>query len=175
MTFAIPYKAKLSHIMDMIAATENKGQLRAKLLDACIAKQLFLIDDFKERIRSLTAPEGLGNEELYDSTDQASKSQKAIEINALNELVEFATAELELLEIIRTTQKMKRDRPGLGAIVDTNHGTFFISASLEIFTVEGSIFIGISTKSPLYSAMEGKKKGDSFDYKGTHYKIKGIY
>jgi hypothetical protein len=156
-------------------ATSEKYQLREKLLDACIAKQLLLIDNFKKRIEALTEPEGLGNEELYDSTDQSSNSQKVIEINTLNELLEFAKAELELLEIIKNTQQMERDRPSLGAVIDTNRGTFFISTSLEQCAVGGSTFIGISTKSPLYSAMEGKKKGDSFYYKGTQYKIKDIY
>lgn len=160
--------------MTMIA-TSNKIRLREKLVDACIAKQQFLINDFRERINALTEPDGLGNEELYDSTDQSSSSQKVIEINTLNELLEFAKAELELLEIIKSTQQMERDRPSLGAIIDTNRGTFFISTSLEQFAVGGSTFIGISTKSPLYSAMEEKKKGGSFYYKGTQYKIKDIY
>lgn len=168
------FKAKPSHFIAMIATTEKK-QLRAKLVDACIVKQLALINDFKERINSLTEAEGLGNEEHYDSTDQITNSQKAIEINALNELLEFATSELELLEIIKSTQHMERDRPALGAIIDTNRGTFFISASLEQFVVAGTKFIGLSTKSPLYSAMDGKKKGNSFSFKGNHYKIKDIF
>ena len=159
----------------MITVTENKQQLRGKLLDACITKQLFVIDDFKERIKSLTETEGLGNEELYDSADQASKSQKAIEINELNELLKFATTELEILKSLRETQQLKRDQPSLGAMIDTDRETFFISASMEQFTVDGRKFIGISTKSPVFSAMEGKEKGDSFYYNGTHYKIKDIY
>lgn len=145
------------------------------MLDACIAKQQFLIDDFKERIRSLTAPEGLGNEEAYDHADLVSNSIKALEINTLNNELQFANEELALLESMRLTQDVARTRVAPGAIVVTNHGTFFISASVEKFSAGGQAYMGISTGSPLFQAMEGKQSGDQFFFKGVTYKIKDIH
>ena len=149
--------------------------LRSKLLSACINKQQLLIDDFKQRIKALTETEGLGNEELYDNSDVAAGSQKTLEINTINSLLEFAETELLVLETIRQTLDTKRESVSLGAIVVTNYNTFFISASLEQFSVEGSKYLGISTKSPLYFAMDGKKIGDSFEYKDKRYTIKDIF
>ena len=107
--------------------------LRSKLLSACINKQQLLIDDFKQRIKALTETEGLGNEELYDNSDVAAGSQKTLEINTINSLLEFAETELLVLETIRQTLDTKRESVSLGAIVVTNYNTFFISASLEQF------------------------------------------
>ena len=158
----------------MTPASENIS-LRSKLLSACINKQQLLIDDFKQRIKALTETEGLGNEESYDNSDVAAGSQKTLEINTINSLLEFAETELLVLETIKQTLDIKRDSVSLGAIVVTNHNTFFISASLEQFSVDGSKYLGISTKSPLYFAMEGKKIGDSFEYKDKRYTIKDIF
>ena len=101
--------------------------------------------------------------------------KKTLEINTINSLLEFAETELLVLETIKQTVDTKRDSVSLGAIVVTNHNTFFISASLEQFSVDGSKYLGISTKSPLYFAMEGKKIGDSFEYKDKRYTIKDIF
>lgn len=149
-------------------------ELRKKLIDACIAKQQLLINNFKDRIKTLTENEGLGNEESYGSEDTASNSAKAAEINALNNQLEFANRELELLESLRATQHVTRNRVALGAIVATNLHTFFVSASLENFEVNGRPYVGISTQSPIYQAMEGKSAGETFTFKGTRYEIRAI-
>lgn len=158
----------------MITAIEKQG-LRKKLLDACIVKQQFLIDDFKGRIRTLTEAQGIGNEESYDSEDTANNSAKATEINELNNLLEFANSELATLENLKTHLTLPLDLVALGAIVATNHHTFFVSASLERFQVEGRIYVGISTSSPIYQAMEGKSKGQTFTFKGRKYKINDVF
>lgn len=173
MTWVIIISGHQVQIRPMITTVKTKG-LRTKLLDACITKQLFLIDDFKERIKALTESEGIGNEESFDNQDVASNTVRVSEINTLNDLLQFANDELAILENLKTTQDVDRDRVVPGAIVITNHQTFFISASIENFTVEGDVYVGISTNSPIFKNMEGKSKGDTFAVKGLNYRIKDI-
>ena len=85
MTEIMIFKSVLLQIRIMITAIDKQG-LRKKLIDACVAKQQFLIDDFKGRIKTLTESQG-----------------------------------------------------------------------------------------PLYRAMEGRQKGDTFTFKGTEYKIKDVF
>lgn len=59
MTRVITLKSVSLEIGMMITVIEKQG-LRKKLIDACIAKQQFLIDDFKDRIKALTESRGLG-------------------------------------------------------------------------------------------------------------------
>jgi hypothetical protein len=158
----------------MITAKEKPG-LRKKLLNACIAKQQYLIDDFKQRIKELTEADGLGNEESFDNSDVAANSSKVSEINTLNDLLNFANTELKLLENLKSTEDVHRDNVSQGAVVVTNHNNFFVSASLEQFTVDRHLYVGISTSSPIYQAMQGKTKGETFAFNGTAYKIKDIF
>lgn len=157
----------------MITTTEKHG-LRKKLLDACIEKQQFLIDDFKGRITALTEAQGIGNEESYDNDIVADNSARTSEINELNKLLEFANDELRVLQSIKRTEHIIREQVAAGAIVVTNRCTFFISASLENFQVDGHSYVGISTSSPIYHAMEGRTKGDAFTFRKVEYKIKEV-
>ncbi|SKC83454.1 hypothetical protein SAMN05660236_4460 [Ohtaekwangia koreensis] len=149
--------------------------MRKKILDACVARQQILIDDFKERIKELTAGQQTNHDESYDQKDLAFNSMQTTEVNALNKELEFANAELDILRILHLSEDVARDHVAPGAVVVTNHHTFFISASLEKFTVDGHLYIGISTSSPLYKAMEGKTKGETFSYSHIAYKIKDIF
>lgn len=174
MTRVIIISGHQMQIRLMITTVKPKG-LRKKLLDACTAKQLLLIDDFKERINALTESEGIGNEESFDNQDVAGNTVRVSEINTLNDLLQFANDELAILENLKKTQDVYRDRVVAGAIVVTNHHTFFISASIENFFVEGHVYIGISTNSPIFKKMEGKSKGDTFSFKELNYTIKDIF
>lgn len=153
----------------------EKQRLRKKLLEACIAKQQLLIDDFKDRIKALTETHGLGNEESYDNQVVASNSATVLEINALNDLLEFANRELEILQSLVASQDVIRDRVAPGAIVVTNYDTFFVCASIEEFHAAGHTYVGISTSSPIYRAMEGKCRGEAFIFQKIVYKIEEVF
>ena len=155
--------------------TAEKIELKKKILRACMEKQRLLIGDFKSRINSLTETAGLGNEESYDNSELAGEQSKIAEINTLNTLLEFANREMELLENIKLMPTIIQEKAVLGALVVTSLNSFFISASIEFVEVEGQRYFGLSTHSPLFLAMSGKGKGDSFAYKGKHYEINDIF
>lgn len=155
--------------------TEDKSALKQRLVEECITRQEMLIEDFRSRIKGLLESGPLGNEEEYDNSVLAQHAQSTAEIDSLNDALKFATDELN--ELIRLQAFV--NRPVLlvspGAVVVTDRATFFISVSIEQFEVDGEPFVGLSEKSPLYSSMKGKKKGQKFSYNGTGYKITDIF
>lgn len=174
MTTVTTSSPETDHIAHMVTPLE-KTELKKKMLDACIAKQQSLIGDFSDRIRSLTETSGLGNEESYDNSESAANAQRISEINTLNELLEFANGELELLQNLKMTADTVSDEAVLGAVVVTDTMTFLISASIEEFEADGNKCFGISAHSPLFQAMYRKRKGETFNYGGKQYTIKDIY
>ena len=53
-------------------------------------------------------------------------------------------------------------RVGLGALVTTSVGAFFVSVSAGMVVVEGQKVIAMSPQSPLGASLMGKQAGDSF-------------
>lgn len=155
--------------------TIDHQNLKKKLLQACIIRQQSLIDDFNLRIKDLLESPGLGNEDEYDNNELSQKAQAAAEINSINDALSLANEEMALLDSMQHTTSEPRDEVSPGAVVATDHDTFFISTSIEQFDVDGDTWIGLSTNSPLYQAMKGKKKGEKFKCKGTTYKILDVF
>ena len=151
----------------------DKLALKKKILDAGIKKQEALINDFKERISDLMESKTSISEGTYDSGDHVRNSQAKDRVDMLTRQLNFAVEEMTKLKSINTDTT--HENVHLGSVVQTEQRKFFVSVSLELFEAEGVQYFGISTKSPIFQAMAGKKKGEEFHYNETHYLIKDLY
>ena len=147
---------------------------KPEILEMAIASQKAIIHDLEHRTKDILANDGNVNEEEYDSTEQSIKSALIDEAEALGNELKFVKDELAELEKLKG-EIAPSDHVAPGAVVVTNHGAFFISASIEGFNVGKSHFFGLSLKAPLYIKMKGKKSGDKFTFNKTEYQIKDIY
>ena len=60
---------------------------------------------------------------------------------------------------------------GEGAIVRIGGRWFVIAVATGAFKSAGTSYVGISTQAPIYSAIEGKRAGDCFEFNGHPMKI----
>ncbi|MEB2777429.1 hypothetical protein SYJ56_19095 [Algoriphagus sp. D3-2-R+10] len=116
--------------------------------------------------------------ELYDqdfSTRSRNSNVTLSEINLIEEELEFAKEEMRVLNYIKSNLKKLHKTPELGAVVVTDKASFFISVSIEEFMVGENRYFGISTQSPIFKAMRGKSRFETFTYGSTDYLIKEIF
>lgn len=134
-----------------------------------------VMNDFRERIKAIENSEV---DEDASSTDRYSASQKIetlAEMNLLKEQLVFASHEWDELLNIEAYCDVPHDRVEFGSVVLTDQRNFFVSASIEDFTVGDCELFGLSVHTPLYKAMRGRRVGERFAYGGTTYEIKAIY
>ncbi|MET3537076.1 hypothetical protein [Chryseobacterium limigenitum] len=62
-----------------------------------------------------------------------------------------------------------------GALVKTDKGLFYISASLGEIVFDNQKIMTVSAESPLVKAMHGKKGGETFVINNIHQKIESIW
>lgn len=67
------------------------------------------------------------------------------------------------------------DKVQNGALVKTNKGLFYVSASLGEISFENQKIMTISAESPLVKAMFGKKMGETFTINNIHQNIEHIW
>ncbi len=60
---------------------------------------------------------------------------------------------------------------GLGSLVETNRGTFFLACNLGKLTIDDQEVIIISLQSPIGEKLMNHKQGDQFDFNNTRYEI----
>lgn len=148
---------------------------KKKLLEASIKKHQSVIDDFKRSIKELLGTEGMVNEDEKDMSQQSVNSEQIQRANAIGDQVSFANDEMTLLNNMMPSIEDIHDQVTLGSVVVTEKMIFFVSASIEQFEVDGIEVFGISTESPIYQEMKGRKKGDMFSYKEHHYTIVDLF
>lgn len=152
----------------------EKREMKRLILKAGLEKQEKLIDDFKTRINEMKDSARMLNESQYDSQQASQNGENMERIDVLTGQLNFAQEELDLLHRLNVDAP-DHDSVHMGSVIETDQRTFFISVSLEEFEANGNKVFGISTKAPIYAAMRGKLKGDSFEFNNIKYQIQDIY
>jgi len=67
------------------------------------------------------------------------------------------------------------DKVEFGAVVITNKQKIFIALGLGKVEVDGDTYFVISKDVPIYKAMEGLQKGDTFQFNNTTFKIEDVF
>lgn len=73
---------------------------------------------------------------------------------------------------IKTGQPL--DIAGIGALVQTNNGLFWLAAPMGKITIQNTDIMVISPQSPAGKSMLGKKVGDTFELNGTVFQILSV-
>lgn len=61
-----------------------------------------------------------------------------------------------------------------GAVVTFNNRHFVVVASTKRFECDGTTYMGISTASPIYGAIEGLQAGDTFTHNGQTFTLEDV-
>ena len=94
---------------------------------------------------------------------------------------EINNLQIQLNENIRVKNSLKsistnpHQNVGLGSLVETDKGFFYIAVSLGMMDFEQKKIFLISSESPLAKAMNGKTENEVFSMNGTQQKIIKIW
>ena len=84
-----------------------------------------------------------------------------------------AIDELKILEIIDPDKNC--DKAEFGAVVISSMHKLFISVGLGKIKVGEEEFFAISPKVPIFNAVDGKAKGESFSINGRQFELLEVY
>jgi hypothetical protein len=155
--------------MELIA---EQLEMKKQLLAECFTIQSRLVETAKEAMQQA---QDSANEEQgsIEDNSESFKSQLQIDRDMYARQVEEAINSFNQLRKIDITKESPTI--ALGSVVITDSQNFFISISLGEINVEGKRFFAISTSTPLYKEMAGKKKGEVFKFRDRKYRIEKVY
>lgn len=117
------------------------------------------------------------------ASNNETKSSMGDKFETLREMVqqEINTLQIQLNENVQARNSLKQINTnlhqtiGLGSLVETDKGLFYIAVSLgQIIFNEKKIFV-ISTESPLGKMLFGKKKSDQISLNNMKQTIKAVW
>lgn len=79
---------------------------------------------------------------------------------------------IDEMELIKKINPEKRnEKVEFGSVVITNKQKLFVSVSLGKIELENEAYYAISTKVPIYKAIQNKKAGEKIEFNGNKFEI----
>ncbi|MEH0155070.1 hypothetical protein V6R21_13070 [Limibacter armeniacum] len=67
------------------------------------------------------------------------------------------------------------DSVAFGNVVHTNNGNFFVCFAFEPLKIDGVKFIPIAKSAPIYEVLQGRRKGEKFQFRDKTFEILDVY
>ncbi len=144
---------------------------KQEVLNICIQKQEEQVENFSSRVASIKSD--INNKTYSASQSEDRKAGKTEMMRIYEKELNFSTADLDYLKELNATTENTKVEPG--ALVFTKQLVFYVAISTEKFEIEGDTVVGISARAPIYKAMLGLAKGESFKFNEAEYLIEELY
>jgi hypothetical protein len=151
---------------------EDKLKLKLKIYNECLRMQRSMVETAKMAIKE--AQENANTNE--DTMEEGFVSYR----EQLQHTRDMYTTQLQTTQNdLETLQQVPAHNLTpiieLGAIVQTDKQNFFVGVSIGKVTVDNKTYFPISTSAPIFQAMVGLKKGNSFQFRDRQYKIQDVF
>ncbi|WP_205503182.1 hypothetical protein [Rufibacter psychrotolerans] len=154
--------------MSITTETALDLDIKHRLLEECLRQQTDFVDNARQAMEEaqISANESQGAiEDKFESFREACQIQRDMFAKQLDE----AIGKLGILK--RIVRNKVNEDISLGSVVRTDAQNYFISVSLGEIVLDGEKYYAISAASPVFQAMAGKTKGESFTFRDKKIKI----
>lgn len=147
-------------------------ELKRKIYEEALNKQKSLIDNSSEAMlqaqESANETQGAMGEKFESFREQCQIDRDLYAKQLQEAITGFAT--LKQIQI-----EKEYDKVSVGSVVITDTQAFFIAVSVGTIKINEKTFFVISPQSPLYQAMAGCKKNETFMFRDKKHTIKDVF
>lgn len=152
-----------------IMSTEKQVSIK----EAIIAHLLKEKEASYKNMMAMQESEVAGAEKASENGDgqfQGGKTGQALNrVEARASVVEALQHDINILGGLSSIEPT--DEIQLGDVIETDKGNFFVAVPADEFNVGGKSYRGISTESPLFGALKGKKDGDEVTVNENNFEL----
>lgn len=167
----------LFNVIQPVGAMEKKEkvsnlELKRRIYDEALNKQKSLVDNSNEAMlqaqESANETQGAMGEKFESFREQCQIDRDLFAKQLQEAMTGFAT--LKQIQVDK-----EYDKVSVGSVVITDTQAFFIAVSVGTIKVNDKTFFVISPQSPLYQAMAGCKKNESFTFRDKVHKVIDVF
>lgn len=144
---------------------------KTKVLDACKKEVSQKISACEVRMQSF---QEAANQETKSSAGDKYETGRAMMQLEKDKVAQQLSETLKLKKVLDEIDTTERTVIGLGSLVKTDRGLFYLSASLGRIGVDGQQIFCLSPVAPVGKAMEGKLAGDYYEFNHQKFFIKSV-
>jgi transcription elongation GreA/GreB family factor len=147
---------------------KNKIAVKKNLLSECTRihkESLEAVKEAMDMVQESAHEEQDSSEEKFESF----RAQCLIDREMYAKQLQDGIAGLATLNLI--VPNKENETIALGSVVITEAQSYFVAISIGEVKIDDGAFYAISTHSPIYKAMSGRRKGETFNFRGKDIKI----
>lgn len=149
-----------------MTARQDRAALKQAIHDKMLALEESELATARDHYARFLREAVLDDREGHDTSDLAEARENADLAAAFDHPVHTHQAKIEAIE---ATDFSVTDTVRPGAVVSFNDRHFVVAVSTVRFDCNGTTYMGISTQSPIYKALDGLQAGDSFTHNGREF------
>lgn len=146
-----------------------KKAIHAKIVDI-LTKKIKVIEN---EIRSAMFSRDSDTKSSVGDKHETSRAKIQTEIDRLNSQLHVLNQQNNIISNVNYNKNFQK--VDLGALVETNSGTYFICIGIGKMHVENQDYYLISLASPIGQLLNSKLIGDNFTYKNSYFEIINIF
>jgi transcription elongation GreA/GreB family factor len=150
----------------------DRAKLKQALRDRMMSLEAAELEEARDHYRRYLADSKLDDREVHDRSDMAEARENADLAAAFDHPVHTHEAKVDAIE---NADFSVADAVRPGAVVGFEGKHFVVLVSTARFDVDGVTYMGISTQSPIYKAMDGLVEGDSFTFGGREITLDRVF
>lgn len=151
---------------------EDRAALKQAIHDKLLSLEEHELAVAKAHYENYLRDSQLDDREAHDKDDIADARESADLAAAFDHPVHAHHAKIEVIE---ATDFSVTDTAQPGAIVSFNGRHFVIVVSTARFECAGKTYMGISTQSPIFKAIDGLGAGDRFTFNGREITLDEVH
>lgn len=150
---------------------KEKLELKRKIYNKCLEILEYNAETARKTMNEIQidANEAEQEHDVFDG----SRSELLRERDIYAEQLQKAVDDIHILK--KVSFDGLEDKVEFGAVVITNRQKMFIALGLGKVEVDDDTYFVISKDVPIYKAMEGLKKGDSFEFNNMKFEIEDVF
>lgn len=152
---------------------ENKLELKKRLLAECLKIQNNIVNTARTAMNEAHESALEYDEAAEDNMVDSYREQMQNKRDMFARQLEHSLEDLALLHKVITEKEL--DTAIFGAVVITESQKLFICISLGAIKTNTDQYFAISPAAPIFKAISGLKKGDSFTFRDKQIKILDIF
>ena len=146
--------------------------LKKEIYNKCVKIAQQKVADLSAIIKEA---QNAANNETKSSAGDKHETGRAMAQLETEKLTKQLAEALKLEQILsQINPDMEHQQVGLGSLVTTNNGQFFIAASIGKVVLGSITYFAISSVSPIGKLLIGLKREDTFSFNGKSYIILNI-
>jgi hypothetical protein len=148
------------------------AMVKGQLIQECLKIQGELVETLK---KAMNDAQEAANDEKSSGEENAESFREQCHRDREMYARQLDQASAGLSTLKKINPQILLDSAKLGSVVVTDKLKVFLSWNVGKVKVDENTFFVISTQAPLFDALAGKKKGETFSFRGENHKVLEVY